>query len=104
MKKWHVFLFLFCIATFGCLAQYPTDSIIPNPPGYSLSLLRPVNAFALDTSDNKWVGFGKIGLGKLNSTGWTIYDTSNSPLPLTILSLACNTSGVWVGTNSGLYN
>ncbi len=89
-----------------CLsAQTPHDSTVAGPPGYSPLLLRPVNALIIDSNDNKWVAFSKIGLGKLNDAGWTIYDSLNSPLPdNNILSVACNSSGVWAGTNNGLYN
>jgi Putative Ig domain len=62
-----------------------------------------VNALAIDSQGNKWLGTNGGGLVKFNGASWTIYNTSNSPIPS---DFVYNVSidkydRVWLGTNRG---
>jgi len=78
-------------------------SITSMPTGYTTVQLRSKNAIAIDNANNKWVGFLSIGLGKLNGSGWTMYDISNSQLPSNdVRGIAFDAIGnAWIGTNGG---
>jgi hypothetical protein len=62
-----------------------------------------VNAIAIDWQGNKWFGTDE-GICKFDGTGWTIYNTSNTP-ELTInyiTSIATdNEWNIWFATNGG---
>ena len=65
-----------------------------------------VNAMAVDTANNLWVG-SNYGLRKFapgNNSTFTLYDTSNSPLPSDyILDVKADPNGgIWIGTAAGL--
>ncbi|HZS17831.1 MAG TPA: hypothetical protein VFA51_07855 [Candidatus Udaeobacter sp.] len=76
-----------------------------SPGGYNYSF-NNVNTMTVDTANNLWVG-SEYGLRKFaagsNST-FTLYDTSNSPLPSAmILDIEADPSGgIWIGTAAGL--
>ncbi len=76
-----------------------------SPGGYNYSF-NNVNTMTVDTANNLWVG-SEYGLRKFaagsNST-FTLYDTSNSPLPSPmILDVEADPSGgIWIGTAAGL--
>lgn len=55
-----------------------------------------------DTYNNKWVGVYDGGIGKFDGINWTIYNTSNSPLPENkIWSIAVDQNNVvWIGTET----
>ena len=61
---------------------------------------------AVDTENNLWVG-SEYGLRKFvagNNSTFTLYDTSNSPLPSAwIFDVEADPSGgIWIGTGAGL--
>jgi len=94
-----------CIIFFSCLinasAQYDT---IAGPPGYTITQLRSANEMIFDGSENLWMSFFKIGLGKYDGTGWTMFDSLNSGLLRNkINTVAANASGIWAGTDTGLF-
>lgn len=65
-----------------------------------------VKAINVDTENNLWVG-SEYGLRKFvagNNSTFTLYDTSNSPLPSAyILDVEADPSGgVWIGTTGGM--
>ena len=76
-----------------------------SPSGYNYSF-NNVYTMSVDTENNLWVG-SEYGLRKFvagdNST-FTMYDTSNSPLPSAmILDVEADPSGgIWIGTAAGL--
>ena len=63
-----------------------------------------VNASCVDfdSYNNKWVGVYDGGIGKFDGINWTIYNTSNSPLPENkIWSIAVDQNNiVWIGTET----
>ncbi len=69
-----------------------------------------VSQIAIDSEGAKWIGTWRWGyLAKFDDNGWTVYDTSNSPLegffPITRMDIDDN-DNVWLCTgfiNSGLY-
>jgi hypothetical protein len=96
-----ILLFMLSVATHSD-AQVQVS--IPNPTGYPVTYFNIVNGIATDNANNFWVAYGKVGLGKYDGSAWTVYDSLSSPLPNNkILSVACGASGVWAGTNSGLF-
>ena len=40
-----------------------------------------INAIAIDSQGNKWIGTWWGGLAKFDGTNWTVYNFSNSGLP-----------------------
>jgi len=44
-----------------------------------------VNAIAIDGQGNKWIGTNGGGLAKFDGVSWTVYNSSNSGLPLIML-------------------
>lgn len=103
MRNFQLFVILFCTSTINCIAQQ--DTLIGSPPGYTSTQIRYVNGLAVDAQDNVWIAYDQIGLAKYNVTGWLVFDSTNSPLLKNkILSVACNNSGVWAGTDTGLFN
>lgn len=107
MKKTHI---LICILLQYFFVQSQTQYGItsyPRPSGYSLMKTKTTGGLGIDNLGNKWVGYDSIGLGKFSGTqlnpNWTIYDTSNSPIPsnrVTCLFASGNT--VYAGTDKGL--
>ncbi len=94
---------VFLLLSLSVAAQ--NDTMIGSPPGYYNSMLFRSGGMVTDSADNIWIAYGKIGLVKYDGTGWTVYDSLNSPLLKNqILSVACNNSGVWAGTDTGLFN
>jgi ligand-binding sensor domain-containing protein len=76
-----------------------------SPEGYNYSF-NNVNTVAVDTANNLWVG-SEYGLRKFaagNNSSFTLYDTSNSPLPSAmILDIESDPAGgIWIGTAAGL--
>lgn len=64
-----------------------------------------VSAVDFDSYNNKWVAVYDGGIGKFDGTNWTIYNSTNSPLPENkIWSIAVDHDNVvWIGTeNEGL--
>lgn len=69
-----------------------------------------VSQIAIDSEGAKWIGSWRRGyLAKFDNNGWTVYDTSNSPLkeflPITRLDID-GYDNIWLCTgfiNSGLY-
>ena len=66
----------------------------------------PVNfiqAIAIDSSKNKWIGTTN-GLVKFDDNNWSVYTTSNSGLPSnSIYAIEVDTSkNIWIGTAAGL--
>ena len=58
-------------------------------------------SIVIDGSGNKWIGTDwVVGLAKFDDTSWTVYNTSNSGLPVNgVMSLAIDGSGnKWIGT------
>lgn len=103
MRYFQLFVILFCTSTINCIAEQ--DTLIGSPPGYSSLQIRYVNGLAVDAQDNVWIAYDQIGLAKYNVTGWLVFDSTNSPLLKNkVLSVACNNSGVWAGTDTGLFN
>jgi type IX secretion system substrate protein len=76
----------------------------PVPPGYTSQQVRNRNDLKADANNNVWVAFKLIGLGKFNSGAWTIYDTTNSPVPSNEIHALefDNSNNTWAGTKSGL--
>ncbi len=73
------------------------------PAGYTNLQLGARNAFHLDASNNKWIGFYLIGLGRFDGSNWTMFDTTNSTIPSNqVNALASNNTTLWVGTLKGL--
>jgi ligand-binding sensor domain-containing protein len=77
--------------------------VLLSPTNYDANY---VNAVAVDTANNLWVG-SNYGLRKFaagNNSTFTLYDTSNSPLPSAyILDVEADPSGgIWIGTAAGL--
>jgi ligand-binding sensor domain-containing protein len=54
---------------------------------------------AVDRNNVKWIGTSN-GLAKLDGNNWTVYDTSNSPIPFAqIFSIAVDSlNKIWLGT------
>jgi len=76
-----------------------------SPGGYNYSF-NNVYTMSVDTANNLWVG-SEYGLRKFvagNNSTFTLYDTSNSPLPSAmILDVEADPSGgIWIGTAAGL--
>ena len=76
-----------------------------SPGGYNYSY-NNVYTMSVDTANNLWVG-SEYGLRKFvagNNSTFTLYDTSNSPLPSAmILDVEADPSGgIWIGTAAGL--
>jgi ligand-binding sensor domain-containing protein len=76
-----------------------------SPGGYNYSS-NNVYTMNVDTENNLWVG-SEYGLRKFaagNNSTFTLYDTSNSPLPSAmILDIEADPSGgIWIGTAAGL--
>ena len=76
-----------------------------SPGGYNYSF-NNVYTMAVDTANNLWVG-SEYGLRKFaagNNSTFTLFDTSNSPLPSAmILDIEADPSGgIWIGTSAGL--
>jgi ligand-binding sensor domain-containing protein len=76
-----------------------------SPGGYNYSY-NNVNTMNVDTANNLWVG-SEYGLRKFvsgNNSAFTLFDTSNSPLPSAmILDIESDpTGGIWIGTAAGL--
>ena len=76
-----------------------------SPAGYNYSF-NNVYTMSVDTENNLWVG-SEYGLRKFaagNNSTFTLYDTSNSPLPSAyILDVEADPSGgIWIGTAAGL--
>lgn len=93
----------------GSGAYYLNGNIWVNvslsPGGYNYSY-NNVYTMGVDTANNLWVG-SEYGLRKFvagSNTTFTLYDTSNSPLPSAmILDLEADPSGgIWIGTAAGL--
>ena len=85
-----------------CLAQNGF-TVHLMPTGYTTIQLRFKNAIAIDNTNNKWIGFQSIGLGKYDGVNWTMFDISNSQLPVNdVRSIAFDaSSNAWIGTNGG---
>jgi ligand-binding sensor domain-containing protein len=76
-----------------------------SPNGYNYSF-NNVYTMSVDTENNLWVG-SEYGLRKFvagNNNTFTMYDTSNSPLPSAwIFDIEPDPSGgIWIGTGAGL--
>ena len=76
-----------------------------SPGGYNYSD-NNVQTMTVDTEHNLWVG-SEYGLRKFaagNNSTFTLYDTSNSPLPSAwIFDVEADRSGgIWIGTGAGL--
>ncbi len=98
------FVFLFTLTLFcnlGLKAQAVVDTF-NLPAGYTPSQLGNRNLLMVDSANNVWVGFKRIGLGRFDGSGWTMYDTTNSLPSQNVLSLAFSGAKIWVGTDSGL--
>src|ERR1035437_11067216 len=74
------------------------------PTGYTSSQLRYRNALAIDNTNNKWIAFKSIGVGKVGGTNWTMFDTTNSGLPSMYTTALAVDAGnaIWIGTDRGL--
>ncbi len=74
------------------------------PSGYTFNQIRERQDIKADASDNVWVAFKLIGLGKLSGGFWTMYDTLNSGIPSKDIRAVDfdMTNNVWVGTLNGL--
>ncbi len=101
MKKSTLFLILLLIA--AAVQSQNGVTVYLNPSGYSPMQLLYKSGLGTDASDNKWVAFDSIGLGKFDGTNWTMYNTANSQLPsnkMTSLYVINNT--IYAGTANGL--
>ena len=62
-----------------------------------------ITCIAIDDSDNKWIGTYE-GLVKFDGSSWTVYNTSNSGLPIN--SITCiaidDSDNKWIGTCEGM--
>ena len=99
MKKIIIILILFVIAVTNIKSQTGVTSY-PMPAGLS----SPKYNIKIDGVGNKWVAFGRMGLGKFDGASWTIFDTLNSTIPSNqIHDIAFDVSNnVWVTTKKGL--
>ncbi|TND08816.1 MAG: hypothetical protein FD123_2032 [Bacteroidetes bacterium] len=71
------------------------------PPGYTNSQLFK-RCIAVDSTGNKWIGFGSIGTGMFNGVSWTMYDSSNGLPDNTVMAIAFSPNGDgWFGTMAG---
>jgi len=63
-----------------------------------------INAIAIDSQGNKWIGTNGGGLAKFNDVSWTVYNTSNSGLPHNwVRAIAIDSQGnKWIGTEGRL--
>jgi hypothetical protein len=104
MRK-HILLFIaFFIITKVTHAQWWPWDTLGKPPGYSIIQLRYATGMTVDNNNNVWIGFTKIGLAKYDWNGWTMFDSTNSGLLKNkVLSVASNASGIWAGTDTGLF-
>jgi hypothetical protein len=92
------------VAFFSNYALAQNDIPIASPPGYTIPQLRSSKDMKIDQSGNVWVAFNLIGLAKYDGTSWTVYDSLNSGLLKNkILSVAANSTGIWAGSDTGLY-
>ena len=75
-----------------------------SPSGYPFAQLNLKNALVIDNSNNKWIAYQRIGLGKFDGNNWTMFNATNSSLPSdTVNALAVDASNnLWVGTFKGL--
>src|ERR1035437_298947 len=74
------------------------------PTGYTSSQLRYRNTLAIDNTNNKWIAFKSIGVGKFDGTNWTMFDTTNSGLPSMYTTALAVDAGnaIWIDTDRGL--
>lgn len=73
------------------------------PGGTTTPQQRIRNAFHIDASNNKWIGFNLLGLGKFDGSVWTMYDSINSSLPSNhVYAITHISSTLWVGTLAGI--
>ncbi|MEP7265733.1 MAG: hypothetical protein ABI772_14610, partial [Bacteroidota bacterium] len=80
--------------------EYLQDYPLPSSSGYE----RIRNDIAVDNTNNTYIAFQRIGLGKFNGSTWTIYNVANGALLSdTVTSVAVNASGdIYAGTANGL--
>ncbi|MEP7262915.1 MAG: two-component regulator propeller domain-containing protein, partial [Bacteroidota bacterium] len=72
-------LLLLSFITFSYGQQF---TIHPMPSGtFTVVELRYKNGIAIDSGNNYWVAFDRVGLGKYDGSSWTMYDTINGLLP-----------------------
>jgi len=67
--------------------------------------INEITSLLFDGAEALWIGTEPDGLAHFNITSkkWKIFNTSNSKLPdNTVLSLASDSQGLWIGTRSGL--
>jgi hypothetical protein len=103
MKKIKLFTAFIFLSFSNSFAQ--TDTLIGYPPGYTGTQMRSVQGISTDQSGNVWIPFSLVGLAKFDGSSWTVYDSLNSGLLKNrLLSVANNSMGVWVGSDTGLYN
>ncbi len=70
----------------------------------SASFLNNIYCITIDTAGNKWIGTGGGGMGKFDGTNWTVYTSSNSPLPSNIVKAISfdSQNKMWIGTTAGM--
>jgi ligand-binding sensor domain-containing protein len=73
------------------------------PQSIHVSMINFVVATNKDGNINLWIG-SSSGLARVDDTGWTIYNTSNSGLPdNSVTSITSDANGIiWIATPSGL--
>src|SRR6185436_17667647 len=102
MKKIFTIILIISSFPFEMYAQNGLTAYAVPPPNVQGSRFR--NDLKVDASDNVWVAFKDIGLGKFNGTNWTVYNNSTSLFPDTTAYCIAfdNLNNVWAGTNKGL--
>ncbi len=98
MKKIILLLIFASYATISKSQTGVTSYALP------AGITNPRNTLKIDATGNKWVAFGKIGLGKFNGSTWTMYDTLTSNIPSNqVNDIAFDpANNVWVATTKGL--
>lgn len=102
-----VLLFFACMVNFTDAQPSSTIKYLQNfplPTGYTTVQLRYRNDIAVDNTNNSYVAFQRIGLGKYDGNAWTMFNVANgSLLSDTVTSVAVNASGdIYAGTANGL--
>ncbi|MDD5363508.1 MAG: two-component regulator propeller domain-containing protein [Ignavibacteria bacterium] len=102
MKK-PIIIILFIFSSLN--VSFAVDSLWVNYAPYTI--YNQLTCTAIDRNQVKWIGSINYGLYKFTGSSWSVYDTTNSGLPLNqVQALAVDSTNIlWIGTfKSGPYS